>query len=55
MSSFYIEFEGLVPEFSNLIVEADDHEHADAVAREQIGRTYPEMSDVLITKVEEQE
>lgn len=53
MPSFIVEFEGSVPEFGSTVLTANDQEQAEQFAREYIEDAYPEMSDVVLTKVQE--
>lgn len=54
MTVYTIDFEGSVPEFGSTVVTADSREDAEMQAKEYVADTFPEMSDVVITRIQEE-
>lgn len=53
MSVYTIEFEGSVPEFGSTVLTASSKDEAEQFAKEYVADTFPEMSDVVITRIQE--
>ena len=53
MPNFEFDFEGVVPEFGNGQVTANDLEQAAEFAYEYVRDAYPEMDDVNVSRIRE--